>query len=134
METKEMRTISEITKELAQEHRKYSTLTTKRNTLSKHVSELKRELVELMEEEEMQQIKNVSGTFYFTNRKKPKVMDYEAFSDYIYKNKRLDLLYMHLNKEAEYLTEQLMERTNRGIPGVEILPFKILNVKGAKDD
>lgn len=126
------RSISEITKELAKEHAEYSRLTTKRTGINKIIIELKAELTEIMNEEEMQQIKNPNGTFYFSRRKKPTVMDHEEFAEFVYSHRSLDLLHMHLNKEAEYLTERLMETTGQGIPGVDIIEFKVLNVKGTK--
>lgn len=117
------RSIQDITQELAKEHKEYKALNTKKKAVLKRVNDLKIELKEIMDEGEMQQIKNSSGTFYFTRKQRLSIVDHSAFTDYIYSNKKLDLLYMHLNKEAEYLFEK--ER----IPGVEVIPFKTLNVK-----
>jgi hypothetical protein len=86
--------------------------------INKKIVDLKRELSAILDESELQQIKNRHGTFYFSRRPYPYVIDYEQFANFIYTEKRLDLL----------SDTPLRTALTGNIPGIEIREKRSLNV------
>lgn len=115
-----MRSIQVVTAELATANQLLNTIKAQQTAASKRVRDLKEELTELMHGSNLDQLKNDQGTFYFSTRKVPHIVDYERFAEYIYSHHRLDLLQMRCSKGA--LAEP--------VPGIEERQIKTLNVRG----
>jgi hypothetical protein len=115
-----MRTIKVVTAELATANQLLKTIKAQQTSASKRVLDLKIELTEIMRSTNVDQLKNDHGTFYFSTRKVPNIVDYERFAAFIYSHHRLDLLQMRPSKGA--LAEP--------VPGVEARQIQTLNVRG----
>lgn len=115
-----MRSIQIVTAELATANQLLKTIKAQQTAASKRVTELKNELTDIMRDTNVDQLKNVHGTFYFSNRKVPHIVDYERFAAFIYTHHRLDLLQMRCSKGA--LAEP--------VPGIEERQIQTLNVRG----
>jgi hypothetical protein len=118
-----MRTFEKVTSELSLLTAKDNALKDKRKDIAEEIRELRKELIALMNGENIRQFRNDYGLFYFTQKEKAIIKDYEVLAEYIYDNRRLDLINLSPSKQA--LEEE--------IPGIERLEYRILNVRGKKN-
>ena len=87
--------------------------------LNKTIREIEIQLLDEMQRQNLFKISDATGTVYIARQTVPKVVDWNAFYDYIWKHKAFHMLERRPSKSAFQEQHEL----NQEIPGVEPVVF-----------